>query len=72
MKLRQAISAVVFKKNKFLMISGKGWPKNSWAFPQGGINEDEKPIQAVIRELLEEFGTDQFRIIQKSDFFFFE
>ena len=30
--------------------------QNAWQFPQGGINEDETPEQAMFRELEEEVG----------------
>lgn len=35
--------------------------QNSWQFPQGGINDDETPEQAMYRELFEEVG------LKKSD-----
>ena len=60
MNLRQAISAVVFKDDKFFMVSGKDWPKGAWCFPQGGVNEKETHIDAVKRELKEELGTEKF------------
>jgi len=66
-KLRQAVSAVVFKDNQFLMVSGKDWPENAWCFPQGGIQKNEKHIEAVERELKEELGTDKFKILSKSE-----
>jgi len=66
-KLRKAISCVVFNKNKkFLMVCGAKWPKGSWCFPQGGINENETHREAVKRELNEELGTNNFDIIGKS------
>lgn len=65
-KLRQAISAVVFKEDKFLMVAGKDWPEGAWCFPQGGINLGETHFETVVRELKEELGTDNFRILSKS------
>ncbi|MFA5173757.1 MAG: NUDIX domain-containing protein [Candidatus Pacearchaeota archaeon] len=65
-RLRQAVSAVVFKENKFLMVSGKNWSEKDWCFPQGGINPKETHFQAVERELKEELGTDNFKILTKS------
>lgn len=37
--------------------------KNVWQFPQGGIDENEKPIEALWRELKEEIGTDELEFI---------
>ena len=65
-RLRQAVSAVIFKEDKFLMMSGKDWPKGSWAFPQGGLKFGETHRLAVERELKEELGTDRFNILSKS------
>lgn len=64
--LRKGVSAVVFKDNKFLMVAGKAWPEGAWCFPQGGVNEEETHLQAIRRELQEEFGNDKFNIISKS------
>ena len=36
-----------------------------WGFPQGGIETSETPEQAVVRELEEEIGTQDFEIIGK-------
>ena len=37
-----------------------------WQMPQGGIDEGEIPIEALMRELLEEIGTDKVQIIVES------
>ncbi len=36
-----------------------------WQFPQGGIDEGEKPKEALFRELAEEIGTDDVEVIAK-------
>jgi putative (di)nucleoside polyphosphate hydrolase len=38
-------------------------PAGGWQLPQGGIDADENPRIAVLRELAEEVGTDRAEII---------
>jgi putative (di)nucleoside polyphosphate hydrolase len=38
-----------------------------WQMPQGGIDGDETPAQAALRELKEETGTDNARILREMD-----
>jgi 8-oxo-dGTP pyrophosphatase MutT (NUDIX family) len=37
--------------------------ENYWQLPQGGIDHDEAPSEAVFRELLEETGTNRASIV---------
>lgn len=37
--------------------------QGAWQFPQGGVDEDEVPVDALFRELKEEIGTDAVDII---------
>jgi putative (di)nucleoside polyphosphate hydrolase len=41
-----------------------GW--SAWQMPQGGIDPGETPMQAALRELCEETGTDKAEIIAES------
>jgi putative (di)nucleoside polyphosphate hydrolase len=41
-----------------------GW--SAWQMPQGGIDGDETPTQAALRELYEETGTDKAEIIAEN------
>ncbi len=40
--------------------------ENAWQFPQGGIDDDETPATAALRELEEEIGTAKAEIIGES------
>jgi len=37
---------------------------NHWQLPQGGINQKEKPNQAIKREMAEELGISKLKIIK--------
>lgn len=63
---RDNVSCVVFKNDKFLLVQLKGWPKEYWKFPQGGVHEGEMEEDTAKRELKEELGTDKFKIVGKS------
>ncbi len=63
---RDSVSCIVFKDNRFLLVQLAGWPDNWWKFPQGGIEEGETEETAAKRELLEELGSGNFKIIAES------
>lgn len=41
---------------------GRRVGQNAWQFPQGGINADESPLEAMYRELEEEVGLHQHQV----------
>lgn len=69
--IRRAIGAIIYKKNKFLLVHKtkikntlNGEPINisEWDILKGGVNKNEKNEIALKRELLEELGTSNFKI----------
>jgi ADP-ribose pyrophosphatase YjhB (NUDIX family) len=51
---RTAVRAVILVNNTILMIHSKN--KGDYKFPGGGVNQDEKPADALVREIKEESG----------------
>lgn len=47
---------IVICNRKGQVLWAKRYGQNSWQFPQGGINDNESPEQAMYRELFEEVG----------------
>ncbi|MDR3441102.1 RNA pyrophosphohydrolase [Telmatospirillum sp.] len=40
--------------------------ENAWQMPQGGIDDGETPVEAALREMKEEIGTNQAEILGES------
>lgn len=64
---RPNVAAVILsphypKKCEFFLGQRSDIPE-AWQFPQGGIDEGEKPQEALLRELKEEIGTDEVEIL---------
>ena len=52
--------------NKILVGKRMDHPSGHWQMPQGGIDENENPEEAVWREMYEEIGTKNAKMIKKS------
>ena len=78
-KFRPNVAAVIIHptENKVLMfrrlaekdknsgfLTGGGQLKWNWQFPQGGVNDGESEEEALFRELKEEIGTGDVKIIR--------
>ena len=67
-KYRKNVGIVVCKKGKVLLCARADSKGLEWQFPQGGIEEDEDIIDAAKRELYEETGITNIRLINKMPF----
>ena len=73
----QVIDSKGFRANVGIILSNSEgkvfWARragqNTWQFPQGGIDEDESPMEAMFRELHEETGLlpEHVEVIGKTD-----
>ncbi|MCD4705303.1 WecB/TagA/CpsF family glycosyltransferase [bacterium] len=63
---KNALGIIINNENKLLLFNRKK-DHNHWQFPQGGIEKNETPEQAVLRELKEETGLKNLKIIGKID-----
>jgi putative (di)nucleoside polyphosphate hydrolase len=64
---RPNVAAIVLscehpKKVQYLLAKKKG-ARRAWQFPQGGIDGQETPKEALLRELKEEIGTNDVEIV---------
>lgn len=59
MKTIRVAAAIIIHENKiFATQRGYGEFKDGWEFPGGKIEEEETPVQALIREIREELDTE--------------
>lgn len=63
---KNVAGVIINNENKVLIVNRKNNPKH-WQFPQGGINKNETPEQAVLRELKEETGLNKLKILGRAD-----
>ena len=57
---------ILNNKNEILVGKRLDHPSGHWQMPQGGIDENENPEEAVWREMQEEIGTNNAIMIKKS------
>ena len=68
---RLNVGAVLFNRHGQVLVARRADLPNAegaaggWQLPQGGIDPDEDPREAVLRELAEEIGTDRAEIIDE-------
>ena len=64
---RENVAAIIINKDKKVLMCEHAWIDNAWQIPQGGVEKEEKEDEAIIRELFEEIGTKNFKIIDKME-----
>ena len=57
---------ILNEKDKILVGRRIDHPSGFWQMPQGGIDKNEIPEEAVWREMMEEIGTNNADLISKS------
>ena len=66
-KYRPNVAAIILSSKYPLecdiFIANRNDIVDAWQFPQGGIDENESPKEALFRELEEEIGTNEIEII---------
>jgi len=53
---RPNVGIIIYRQSDRRLFWGRRVRKNGWQFPQGGMNTDETPEEAMYRELREETG----------------
>ncbi len=64
---RDSVTAIIFNKDKKLLMCEHVWIDDAWQFPQGGVEASEERDKAILRELTEELGSVKFKIVSVMD-----
>jgi len=66
-KYRKCVGMMILnEKNQILVGRRLDHPSGYWQMPQGGIDKNENPEEAVWREMMEEIGTNNASLINSS------
>jgi putative (di)nucleoside polyphosphate hydrolase len=74
--LRNGVGMIIVNKDKRVFVGKRhtinakmvSWfLKRPWQMPQGGIETGENPLEAVLRELREEVGTDNVDVLGETE-----
>ena len=66
--MRQGVGIIVLNQNNQVFVAKrKDNPVDKWQMPQGGVNEGERLIDAMKRELEEETGIKNIEILREID-----
>jgi len=64
---RPNVAAIIlssdYDQTGHFVIARRTGMRRGWQFPQGGIDDGESPQEALMRELLEEIGTNDVEIL---------
>ncbi len=67
-KYRKCVGMMILNSNKEILVGRRlDHPSGYWQMPQGGIDDDENPEEAVWREMMEEIGTNKAGLIKISN-----
>ena len=64
---RKCVGMMILNTNNEILVGRRiDHPRGYWQMPQGGIDKNEKPEKAVFREMMEEIGTNNVKLINIS------
>ena len=67
-KYRKCVGMMILNTDKKILVGRRlDHPSGFWQMPQGGIDDKENPEEAVWREMMEEIGTNNAKLIKESN-----
>ena len=65
---RRCVGMMILNTNNEILVGRRlDHPSGYWQMPQGGIDKDENPEEAVWREMMEEIGTNNAKLIKSTN-----
>ena len=65
---RKCVGMMILNENNEILVGRRlDHPSGFWQMPQGGIDENENPEEAVWREMMEEIGTNNAKLLKVSN-----
>lgn len=64
---RKCVVAVIKNDRNLFLVGERRDVAGAWQFPQGGIDGQESPRDAILRELKEEIGSDKVTVLREGD-----
>ena len=66
-KYRRCVGMMILNNIKEILVGRRlDHPSGFWQMPQGGIDENENPEEAVWREMMEDIGTNKAKLLKVS------
>lgn len=65
---RAGVGAMIIDDTGRLLVLKRPKTNDTWQFPQGGLKEDEKPSDGILREILEETGISKNSLVQIDEY----
>jgi len=67
-KYRKCVGMMILDSNNAILVGRRlDHPSGYWQMPQGGIDDNEDPEEAVWREMMEEIGTNNAELFHVSN-----
>jgi putative (di)nucleoside polyphosphate hydrolase len=67
---RRNVGLMLIAPDRRIFVGRRLKPPDSWQMPQGGVDDEETPVEAACRELWEEVGTSKALLLRQSSQWF--
>lgn len=63
---RRNVGLMLIASDRRVFVGRRARQPDAWQMPQGGVDDDETPVEAACRELWEEVGTTKALLLRES------